>query len=257
MRILAIGDVTDPRSATWLAGKLWEVRRQMHLDLVAVNVENAGFIIGPEPEAAQALLDGGADVLTGGNHTLQKKGLHPLLETNGALLRPVNYPPEVPGSGYTILPLNGYRLLVINAIGRVEMDPIDCPFRALDRVLQREEGRYDLAMLDFHAEATGEKLAMGRYLDGRVQIVYGTHTHVPTADTVILPGGTGYVTDLGMCGPEDGILGMRQDVILHRMLTGLPERYAPAEGDVHADGVIFTVEMGAPARVTQIERVRL
>lgn len=256
MRILAIGDVTDARAAAYLAAHLWQVRKDHHIDFTLVNAENAGFIIGPEPDVALSLLDGGADVLTGGNHTLQRKGLHALLDSDRRLIRPVNYPPEAPGAGYTLLSGGGYRILVINAIGQGEMDPADCPFRAVDRVLERESGRYDCAILDFHAELSGEKVAMGRYLDGRVHIVYGTHTHVPTADMRILPGGTGYVTDLGMCGPTDGVLGIDSATILHRFLTHLPEKYVPATGDIHADGVIFTFDPGAH-RVTEIERIVL
>ncbi|MBQ8173873.1 MAG: YmdB family metallophosphoesterase [Clostridia bacterium] len=256
MRILAIGDVTDPRAASELASRLWEIRRSLSLDFVAVNAENAGFIVGPDPEVAQTLLDGGVDVLTGGNHTLQKKGLFSLLDGDRRVLRPANYPPEVPGAGYAILDAKGYRLLVMNAVGRVEMEPSDCPFRAVDKILDREEGNYDLAMLDFHAEASGEKMAMGYYLDGRVQAVYGTHTHVPTADEQILPHGTGYITDIGYCGPRDSILGISTEVVLHRYLTHLPERFVPAEGEIRIEGVVFTLDESA-RRCTKVERVVL
>ncbi len=257
MKILAIGDVTEPRAADYLASHLWGFRRAHGIDFVVVNAENAGVVLGPDPEVARTLLDGGADVLTGGNHTLQKKSLHALLDSDKRLLRPLNYPDGAPGAGYTILPACGYRLLVINAAGRVEMEPIaDSPFTAVDRVLMREAGNYDLALLDFHAEASGEKLAMGRYLDGRVQIVFGTHTHVPTADAQILPRGTGYVTDLGMCGASDGILGMDTDTVLRRMTGGLPEHMRPATGSIRADGVIFTLSPDT-RRVEAVERVTL
>ena len=255
MRILALGDVTDPRAVTYLSERLWAFRRQQRISFTVLNAENAGFIVGPAPEDATRLLDGGADVLTGGNHTLQKKSLHAMLDSDARLLRPANYPPEVPGVGYTILPANGYRMLVINAIGRVEMEPIDCPFRAVDRILTREEGNYDFSILDFHAEATGEKVAMGRYLDGRVNIVFGTHTHVPTADEQILPRGTGYITDLGMCGIREGVLGISAETILQRFLTRLPERHQPADGEVLAEGAVFTLDEGS-GRVTAVERVR-
>ena len=144
---------------------------------------------------------------------------------------------------------------MINAIGRIEMEPIDCPFRAVDRILTREEGNYDFSILDFHAEATGEKVAMGRYLDGRVNIVFGTHTHVPTADEQILPRGTGYITDIGMCGIREGVLGISAETILQRFLTRLPERHQPADGEVLAEGAVFTLDEGS-GRVTAVERVR-
>ena len=254
MNILAIGDVTEPRAAEVLATRLWEFRRRERIDFVLVNAENAGFIMGPDPDLARLLLDGGADVLTGGNHTLQRQSLHGMLENDSRLLRPLNYPAEVPGMGYTILPANGYRILVMNAQGRVEMEPLDCPFHAVDRVLEREAGHYDFSILDFHAEATGEKLAMGHYLDGRVNIVYGTHTHVPTADEQILPRGTAYQTDIGMCGPRDGILGMAPDSILRRLVTRLPERYAPATGEIAGQGTVFSFSEN-DGRVGEIRRV--
>ncbi len=255
MNILAIGDVTEPRAAEALAARLWDFRRRERIDFVLVNAENAGFITGPDPTLAALLLDGGADVLTGGNHTVGRASLHGMLEHDTRVLRPLNYPPEVPGTGYTILPANGYRILVMNALGRAEMEPADCPFHAVDRVLAREEGNYDFAILDFHAEATGEKLAMGHYLDGRVHIVYGTHTHVPTADEQILPRGTGYQTDIGMCGARDGILGMEPTVVIKRLVSRLPERYAPAGGEITTDGTVFTLSE-SDRRVTAVRRVR-
>ena len=254
MKILVIGDVTDGNAAAYLAKNLWRIRRERGIDFVAVNAENAGFISGPDPEIALALLEGGADVLTGGNHTLHKKGLFSLLDSDKRLLRPVNYPPEAPGAGYTILPVCGYRLLVINAVGRVGMEPSDCPFRAVDSVLAREAGNYDLSMLDFHAEASGEKMALALYLDGRVSIVYGTHTHVPTADEQILPRGTGYITDIGYTGVRDSILGIDPAAVIERYRTHLPIPYRPTEGEIRAEGAIFTLEAGE-GRVRAVERV--
>ena len=257
LRYMAIGDVTSYKAGTALAAALWEIRRTHKIDFVAVNAENAGFIVGPTPELAKHLLDGGADVLTGGNHTLQSMALHGMLENDTRLLRPANYPATAPGQGYTILDAKGYRVLVGNVLGRVHMEPpLDSPFTAVDRILAREEGRYDVAFFDFHAEATGEKTALAAYLDGRVTALYGTHTHVPTADTCILPNGTGYVTDLGMCGAASGVLGIDKETVLNRYLTGLPTRFAPAEGDMYADAVIFSVDEGT-GKTKSVERVRL
>ncbi len=255
MRILVLGDVTDPRAVAYLAEHLWAFRRREQIDFTVLNAENAGFIVGPSPEEAEALLAAGADVLTGGNHTLQCKSLHPMLEGDCRLLRPANYPPEVPGAGYTILPACGYRMLVINAIGRLEMEPSDCPFRAIDRILMREAGNYDFSVLDFHAEASGEKVAMGRYLDGRVQVIFGTHTHVPTADEQVLPGGTGYITDVGMCGIQSGVLGIAAEGILQRFVNHLPERHRPADGPITCQGAIFTLDTGL-GRVIAVKRVQ-
>lgn len=257
LRYMAIGDVTSAKAAEALAGTLWEIRRQYRIDFVAVNAENAGFIVGPSRETAETLLSGGADVLTGGNHTLQSSSLHASLENDTRLLRPLNYPDAAPGQGYTLLDAKGYRILVVNLLGRVHMEPpLDSPFAAADRVLSREEGKYDFAFFDFHAEATGEKTALAAYLDGRVCAVYGTHTHVPTADTCVLPQGTGYVTDLGMCGADGGILGVSRETVLDRYLSGIPTRFAPADGNYYADAVIFSIDE-TTGKAASVERVRL
>ena len=257
LRYMAIGDVISPKSAQALAHALWGIRKTHRIDFVAVNAENAGFIIGPSRDLADALLSGGADVLTGGNHTLQNTSLFASLENDTRLVRPANYPDTAPGQGYTILDAKGYRLLVGNLLGRVHMEPpLDSPFTAADRILAREEGKYDFAFFDFHAEATGEKTALAAYLDGRVSALYGTHTHVPTADLSVLPKGTGYVTDLGMCGTDGGILGVSAETVLDRYLSGLPTRFAPAEGNYYADAVIFSIDEST-GKCASIERVRL
>ena len=257
LRIMTIGDVTSPTAASALADKLWEIRRAHRIDFLAINPENAGFIIGPSADTAKMLLDRGADLLTGGNHTLQNQSLHALLDSDERLIRPANLPAEAPGAGYTILSANGYRLLAVNVLGRVEMEPVsDSPFAAIEKILTREEGNYDLAILDVHAEASGEKVALGVHFDGRFAAIYGTHTHVPTADLTVLPLGTGYVSDVGMCGASGGILGISKESVLRFHLKGIPTRYAVAEGELFADAVIFTVDP-AENKCTALERVRL
>ena len=257
LRIMTIGDVTSPRAAAALAGVLWDVRREHAIDLLVINAENAGVIIGPSPDTARLLLDSGADILTGGNHILQNTALHAFLENDSRVLRPANFPSEVVGSGYTVAHAKGYRVLVANVMGRVHMDPpLDSPFAAAEKILSREEGRYDVAVLDIHAEATGEKMAIATYLDGRYAAIWGTHTHVPTADLSILPHGTGYVSDVGMCGADGGILGLDASLIVKRCMTGLPSRALPAEGDIYADAVIFTVDESANKTVA-LERIRI
>lgn len=256
-RYMAIGDVTSPRAAIALAAELWNIRRTHHIDFLAVNAENAGFIVGPTPDVALRLLDSGADVLTGGNHTLQSMALQGLLERDTRVLRPANYPDAAPGSGYAVLDGKGYRILVMSLLGRVHMDPpLDSPFFTAERILSREEGKYDLAFIDFHAEATGEKTAFGAYMDGRVSAVYGTHTHVPTADTVVLPEGTGYVSDIGMCGADGGILGVDRKTVLDRYLSGIPTRFSAADGSFYADAVVFSVDESC-GRTLSVERLRL
>ncbi|MBE6655929.1 MAG: YmdB family metallophosphoesterase [Ruminococcaceae bacterium] len=257
LRYMAIGDVTSAKAAQALAKALWDIRKQYRIDFVAVNAENAGFIVGPSRETAEALLAGGADVLTGGNHTLQSTSLYAMLDNDTRLLRPANYPDTAPGQGYAILDAKGYRVLVASLLGRVHIEPpLDSPFTAADRILSREAGKYDLAFFDLHAEATGEKTAFAAYLDGRVSAVYGTHTHVPTADTCVLPAGTGYVTDLGMCGADGGILGVSRESVLERYISGLPTRFAPADGNYYADAVIFSADEST-GKCASVERVRL
>ncbi len=258
MKILMLGDVTSPAAADYLAGALPEARRRLGADFVTVNAENAGFIIGPTPDTARKLLAAGADVLTGGNHTLQNYDMLAAADDMKRVLRPANYPARTPGSGYSIQrTADGVRVLTVSLLGRVHIEPpLSSPFEAADRVLRAAEGRYDVAIVDFHAEATGEKIALGRYLDGRVSAVVGTHTHVPTADLAVLPRGTGYVTDLGMCGARGSILGIDSEEIIERFLTAINHKLHPARGKMYADGVLFTVDEGRGV-CTACERVEI
>ncbi|MCQ2385251.1 MAG: YmdB family metallophosphoesterase [Clostridia bacterium] len=243
IRIMAIGDVTSPAAAEALSLGLWDIRKKYNVDFVTVNGENAGFIMGPTPEIAYKLIHGGADVITGGNHTLQNLYLHDMIDKDRRLIRPVNYPAAAPGAGYTVAYAKGYRILVMNVLGRVHMEPpVDNPFFTVEKALSALNGKYDVALLDIHAEATGEKLALAHYFDGKFAVVFGTHTHVPTADLQILPGGTGYVSDLGMCGAKGGIIGLGKEQIIARYVTALPGKAVPAEGALYADAVIFTVD---------------
>ena len=255
MRILAIGDVTSPGGVAHLEKNLWRVRRENKVDLCIVNAENASIVYSYTPEQAERLLLAGADVLSGGNHTLRQRASYGILEENEALLRPINFGDGAPGRGYTIVNARGYNVMVICAMGNVHIDPVlDAPFSFIERALMREEGRYDLAVLDIHAEATGEKLAVAYAFDGKISAVFGTHTHVPTADLKILPEGTGYVSDLGMCGESGGILGMEAAGVVKKLRSHLPDRFAPASGEVVADGVIFDIDE-ASGRTTALRRI--
>lgn len=255
MKILAIGDVTSPSGIEHLKRNLWKFREQNKIDFCVVNGENASFISGISPELAEVLLRSGADCITGGNHTLRNKRAYTFLDDSREMLRPINFGDEAPGRGYTILDSMGYRVLVINAMGRVHIEPtLDSPFTHIDRVLRECEGQYDFAILDIHAEATGEKLAIGYAYDGRINIVFGTHTHVKTADARVLPSGTGYISDIGMCGESEGILGMDPEMVVLRMRSNLPYNFKAASGKVRADGAIFTLDTSS-GRVTNIESV--
>lgn len=255
MKILVIGDVTSPSGIEHLKRNLWKFREKWGVDFCVVNGENASFITGISPELAEVLLRSGADCITGGNHTLRNKKAYTYLDDTREILRPLNFGDCAPGRGYTILDCNGYRIMVINALGRVHIDPVlDSPFNAIDRLLREEEGNYDFAILDFHAEATGEKLAIGYAYDGKINVIFGTHTHVQTADGQILPRGTGYISDVGMCGESGGVIGMDADAMILRMRTNLPHPFKSASGRCHADGVIFTLDTSS-GRVTQVTPV--
>ncbi len=255
MKILVIGDVTSPAGIEHLKRNLWKFREENKVDFCVVNGENAAFITGISPELAEILLRAGADCITGGNHTLRNRKTYTYLDDTAEILRPINFGDGAPGRGYTILDCMGYRILVINALGRVHIDPVlDSHFGYIDRVLREEEGNYDFSILDFHAEATGEKLAVGYAYDGRINIIFGTHTHVQTADGQVLPGGTGYITDVGMCGESGGILGMDAETVVLRMRSNLPHAFRAAEGKCHADGVIFTLDTKT-GRVTEVTPV--
>ena len=244
MKILIIGDVTGPGGIQHLKNMLWKVREAEGADLVIVNGENASFVTGASPEAAEEIFLAGADVITGGNHTLQNKLAHTYLDERENILRPINFPDAAPGRGWCIAEArNGYRVLVINAMGNVHIEPVlDSPYAYIDRALTAAEGKYDLSVLDFHAEATGEKGAVAHAYDGKISVIFGTHTHVPTADIRILPSGSGYITDVGMCGESEGILGMDADTVLEKLRTKLPAKFKAASGKPLANAALFTLD---------------
>ncbi len=256
LKIMAVGDVTSPGGLLHLEKNLWLVRRKHGIDFCVVNGENASFITGISPDGADMLLRSGADVITGGNHTMQNFSAQKMLDENEAVLRPLNYTDQAPGRGYTIVDTGAVRILVMNAMGCVHIDPqLDAPYSFIDGVLWREREKYDISVLDIHAEATGEKLAVAHNYDGRINVIFGTHTHVPTADMSILPGGTGYVTDLGMCGEGGGILGMEIRSVIYKLKTKMPGKFRCAEGEPFADAVIFELDEAAH-RVTSVERIK-
>ena len=252
MRILALGDVVGTQALAYLEATLWGLRKERRIDFVIANGENASEIRGISAKDAQRLLQAGADVITLGNHAFGQRDLYPLLEQSKQIVRPANLPPTTPGMGYTIADACGYRMLCINVCGRVNMDAYGDPFDAVEKILIRENGKYDYAILDIHAEATSEKLALARVFDGKIHIIFGTHTHVPTADEQILPNGSGYQTDLGMCGPHSGVIGTKTECVLERMRNLMPARFAVAEGDIQAHGTVFELD---GQRVKSVSRI--
>lgn len=255
-KILAIGDVVGPDAVTYVSEQLWDFRKKNGINMVICNAENSAAGNGVDVQSAEKLLASGCDVLTGGNHSFRKRDIRAYLDNSETMIRPANYPYGTPGNGYTIANIDGWRVLVINVLGTIYLEPLACPFGTVERILEREEGRYDFAVLDIHAEATSEKIAMARYFDGKINVIFGTHTHVPTADTMILPHGSGYVTDLGMTGPNDGVLGVRADIIIEKLRAKLPVKFELAEGPIEAQAVLYTLDT-VSGKVTAIERVSL
>lgn len=256
LRILALGDIVGTRTLEALRTTLWSKRQELQADLVIANGENATEIHGLCARDASLLLDSGVDLITLGNHTYSMRDLHDFLDNHShEILRPANYPASCPGCGSTVRDVNGYRVLCMNVIGTVFMEPLSSPFDAVESMLRREEGRYDLAVLDIHAEATSEKMAIARMFDGRISVMFGTHTHVQTADECILPGGSGYITDLGMSGPDDGILGTKTEAVLTKMCRHMPAHFTVAEGEIIVRGALFETDP-ATKRCTRVRRVR-
>jgi len=250
MFVLAIGDVIGKPGRQAVGDLLPEIREQYRPDLVIANAENIAGGIGVTPGTAGELLDAGVDVLTSGNHVWAHKDILPYLDSEMPILRPLNYPPGVPGRGYTV----SNRVMVVSLIGRTFMNSFDCPFRAMDQLLDGPEKKPPVIIVDFHAEATSEKVAMGRYLDGRVSAVLGTHTHVGTIDTRILPRGTAYVTDIGMVGPVDSIIGDDAEAVLQRFLTMLPNRLSVGKGKTEFNAVLVEVD-DTTGKAKSIERI--
>jgi hypothetical protein len=254
MKILFIGDIVGKpgrRAVRELLPPLVEERR---IDLVVANCENAAAGFGVTAEIVEELLAGPIDVLTSGNHVWDKKEVMTFVDGFEALLRPANYPSGVPGRGSVVVKArNGAAVAVLNLIGRVFMHPLECPFRTADREIETLRKRTPFILVDMHAEATSEKIAMGCYLDGRVSAVLGTHTHVQTADERILPGGTAYLTDVGMTGPFDSVIGIKKDLILQRFLLQIPNKFDVAKGDVRLQGAL--IEIGPGGRAVAMERV--
>jgi 2',3'-cyclic-nucleotide 2'-phosphodiesterase len=243
MNILFIGDIFGSAGRQIVADHLQDICETNHIDLAIANAENAAGGFGVTPAIAEDLFAMGLDVLTSGNHIWDKKELPDYIARQPRLLRPANYPLDAPGSGVIVAcGRNGARCAVINLQGRVYMPNTDCPFRKADEILRDLDSSVKVRFVDFHAEVTSEKMAMGWYLDGRVSAVVGTHTHIPTADTRILAGGTGYQTDVGMTGPYESVIGVKREMIVQRFLMALPVRMEAAKGGPELHSVIVEVD---------------
>ncbi len=255
MRILCVGDVVGRVGRQAVARLLPRLIDQHQLDLVVVNAENASGGVGLTTGTARELLDLPIDILTSGNHIWKHKELLPFLDKEPRLLRPHNYPKGAPGSGIGLIETPaGISVGVINLQGRVFMDPIDCPFEGAIQAVEQLKEKASIILVELHAEATSEKRAMGWFLDQQVSAVYGTHTHVATADEEILPGGTAYITDIGMTGPYDSIIGMRKQEIIKRFVTMRPTMMTPAKKNVRLCGIILDIDP-ENGRASTIQRI--
>ena len=256
MRVVFLGDVVGKPGRRAVAQYLATLREREPIDFVVANCENSAGGVGVDPGSARELIAAGIDVLTSGNHVWAKREIAEYIADSDVLLRPANFAPSTPGWGYTIKTgEGGHKVAVINIIGRVFMNTYDCPFRVVDAVLEAVGSRAAIVVVDVHAEATSEKVALGWHLDGRVSVVIGSHTHVQTADERILPQGTAYLTDAGMCGPRDSVIGVKREQVIRRFLTQMPGRFEVADGPVLVQGAIVDVD-DLTGRALSIRRIQ-
>jgi len=251
-----IGDIVGRPGRQIITGKLQELRRELLIDLVIVNGENAAGGSGMTAPILDQFYHDGADVVTSGDHAFKRSEVISRMESDSRVLRPLNFPETAAGRGYTFCQVKEIKVAVINLIGRIFMQASRCPFLLADEVLE-EIGRVtNVIIVDFHAEATSEKVAMGWYLDGRVSAVIGTHTHIPTADARILPQGTAYITDIGMTGPHESVIGRDIERVLYRFTTGMPAHFDVAKNDVRLNGVVIEID-ATSGNATSIERLEV
>ncbi|MFA3783106.1 TIGR00282 family metallophosphoesterase [Melioribacteraceae bacterium 4301-Me] len=254
INILFIGDIVGKPGMDIVQMYLPGLQKKFRADVTIVNGENASDGKGCTEKEAKQLFDLGVDAITGGNHTWDKPQSQEFLKKEPRSIRPLNYPKGTHGNGYYIISNHKGKVAVLNLQGRAYMNPIDCPFRTSDWIIPKLKNETNVIIVDFHAEATAEKLALANYLDGKVSAVIGTHTHVQTADERIFPNGTGYITDVGMTGPYDSVIGMKTDAAINRFLYQTPQKYQTATDNVHLCGLFFKVD-GQSGKTLEIERI--
>ncbi|MGI6485232.1 MAG: TIGR00282 family metallophosphoesterase [Tepidanaerobacteraceae bacterium] len=257
MRLLIIGDIVGRPGRTIVQEKVSYLRRNFSIDYVIANAENAAGGNGITEKIKQDLLISGIDFLTMGNHIWDNKDVFNFIDEEQRMIRPANYPEKAPGKGYQLVELeNGTVIGIVNLSGRVFMNPLDCPFRTADVIIEKIKPLTKIIVVDFHAEASSEKVAMGWYLDGRVSIVAGTHTHIQTADERILPKGTAYITDVGMTGPRDSVLGIKKELVIQKFLSQRPVRFEVAKGSQQLNGIVVEVDVSS-GKAKSIKRVNI
>ena len=254
IKVLCIGDVVGNIGSEYLKKHLPKIKNEYGIDACIVNGENSAQGNGITPFSAQQLFSAGADFITTGNHVFKRKEIYEYLDSTLSVIRPVNLKEDVYGRGFGIIDKGAFRLGVINALGSVYLEPYSNPFDSVEKAIAELKKEVDIILVDFHAEATSEKRAMGFFLDGRVSAVFGTHTHVQTADEQILPGGTGYITDLGMTGPVQSVIGVKSEIVIEKFRTGLPVRFENPDTDCSVNGCIFTIDK-TTAKTVEIERI--
>lgn len=256
MKILAVGDLVGTVGLKKFEKEYKTIKEKENIDFCIVNAENVAEGMGITEKAFKTLLDLKVDCITMGNHTWAKKDIFNFID-NPKLIRPANYSRNNPGKGYQIFHCKDKKIAVINLIGRVTMNVLsENPFTVAEDIIEKIKNHVDMIVIDFHAEATAEKLALAYFLDGKVTAIYGTHTHVQTADEMIMKNGTGYITDIGMTGPKESVIGMNKDASIKRFLTSLPERYKIAENEAKLNGCIFEID-DETCRVTKIKRIMI
>ncbi len=254
--VLVVGDVFGEPGRRALLTLLPGLKREHGVDCTIVNVENAAAGYGVTPQIARSFLEGGVDVMTSGNHIWDKKEIIEYIAKENLLLRPANYPVGTPGAGAIVVKAGPHKVAVLNLMGRVFLPTIDCPFRKADEEVARLRDETPIIVVDMHGEATSEKQAMGWYLDGRASAVLGTHSHVQTADERIFPGGTAYITDLGMTGPVDSVIGVDRDLAIQRFLSQMPNRFEPARGPAALHGAVVRIDPES-GKALEIRRLRV
>ena len=256
MKIIFFGDIVSKPGRNMVSNHIRQLKAQYQADICIANGENAAAGQGIQPVIAKELFGFGVHVITTGNHAFYRKDILRFLEEDSRILRPANFPKNVPGQGWGVYDTPAGKIGVINLLGRVYMNPCDCPFQAADRIVSEIKEHTRVVFVDFHAEATSEKVAMARYLNGRVSCVAGTHTHVQTADETILDRGTAYITDVGMTGPSDGVIGIQTEIALRKFTTWIPEKYEPAQGASMLNGIFVEVTPDT-GKAIRIERIQI
>lgn len=256
MNILVLGDVVSEIGCEFLRKKLPALKKLKAIDFCIANGENSSTGNGITPYSADYLFSSGVDFITTGNHVFRRKEVYEMLDENEFIIRPYNFHKSNPGKGYAVVDTGRYAIGILNLSGSMYLDKCDCPFECADRAIEEIKKQTNIILVDFHAEATSEKKALGFYLDGRISALFGTHTHVQTSDATVLKGGTGYITDLGMCGVIDSVLGVDKNIVIEKFRRGMPTRFDPASGECMLNGCIFTVDEKT-GRCTDIETIDL